>query len=170
MPARSQRPNALSPLAPASAAAVSVVCPVVAAPGGRVAVLVGGTPVEAHRLGSVGALAPGQRALVVFDGGDAARPVVVGVIQDRLEELVDLTAPDARPSAVDPPARPASDLLSVWADGREVRIEAAERLELRCGEASITLRADGKVEIHGTHVLSRSSGPNRIKGGSVSIN
>ena len=38
------------------------------------------------------------------------------------------------------------------------------------GKASITLTREGKVLIRGTYLSSRSSGVNRIKGGSVQIN
>jgi hypothetical protein len=41
---------------------------------------------------------------------------------------------------------------------------------LRCGQASVTLTKAGKVLIRGTYVSSRSSGVNRIKGGSVQLN
>jgi hypothetical protein len=61
----------------------------------------------------------------------------------------------------DPAAGKAPDTLRIAA-GREVVIE--------CGEAKISLRKDGRVEIRGTHLISRSSGPNKIKGGSVFIN
>ena len=47
---------------------------------------------------------------------------------------------------------------------------AESEIVLRCGEASITLTRAGKVLIRGTYLLSRSSGVNRIKGGSVQIN
>jgi hypothetical protein len=62
---------------------------------------------------------------------------------------------------------------------RELQIQIAdERLELtarrevviRCGKASITLTPAGKVLIRGTYISSRSSGANRIKGGSVQLN
>jgi hypothetical protein len=49
-------------------------------------------------------------------------------------------------------------------------LEGKEEVELRCGEATITLRANGKVLIRGAYVETRSSGTNRIKGGSVQIN
>ena len=153
---------ALPPLEP-GVSAWSSICDVVAGPGGRTAVVVGGRPVEAERLSSAGEVRPGQRALVVFAG---ERPVIVGALRDRLEDIVEI--PTTTPQALQTP--PGTSSLSVWADGREVRVEAADRLELRCGEASIMLRADGKVEIRGTHILSRSSGPNRLKGGSTSIN
>lgn len=49
-------------------------------------------------------------------------------------------------------------------------VSAKEQLVLRCGKASITLTKAGKVLIKGSYVLSRSSGVNRIKGGSVQLN
>ena len=55
-------------------------------------------------------------------------------------------------------------------DGKRVVLEAADEIVLRCGEASITLRRNGRVVIRGTHVESRSRGVNRIKGGAVQIN
>ena len=51
-----------------------------------------------------------------------------------------------------------------------LRIESGRELVIECGEAKIALRADGRIEIRGTHIISRSSGPNKIKGGSVFIN
>jgi hypothetical protein len=47
---------------------------------------------------------------------------------------------------------------------------APEQLVLRCGKASITLTKAGKVLIEGSYVSSKSTGVNRIKGGSVQLN
>ena len=55
-------------------------------------------------------------------------------------------------------------------DGKHLLIEAEDEIELRCGKGSITIRKDGKIVVKGTHILSRASGPHRIKGGNVSIN
>ena len=41
---------------------------------------------------------------------------------------------------------------------------------LRCGEASLDLRADGKVLLRGDDVLVRAKGTQRIRAGTVSIN
>jgi hypothetical protein len=49
-------------------------------------------------------------------------------------------------------------------------ITAEQEIVLRCGAAKIALRADGRVTILGGYVLSRSTGPNKIRGGSVHIN
>lgn len=55
-------------------------------------------------------------------------------------------------------------------DGRRVRLAAEQELVIACGKASITLRANGRVIIRGTHIESYSDGTNRIKGGQVRIN
>ena len=55
-------------------------------------------------------------------------------------------------------------------DGKKVTLSGEEEVTLKCGKASITLTAAGKVLIKGEYVLSRSSGVNRIKGGAVQIN
>ena len=52
-------------------------------------------------------------------------------------------------------------------DGRKIAFIAKEEIVLRCGKSSITLTKAGKVIIRGAYLLNRSSGVNRIKGGSV---
>ena len=49
-------------------------------------------------------------------------------------------------------------------------VDAREQLVLRCGKARITLTSAGKVLIEGAYISSRSTGVNRIKGGSVQLN
>ena len=51
-----------------------------------------------------------------------------------------------------------------------LRVESNRELVIECGKSKIALRADGRIEIRGGHLISRSSGPNKIKGGSVHIN
>ena len=51
-----------------------------------------------------------------------------------------------------------------------VELEAGQTLSLKCGEASIDLRADGKVMVRGEDVLLRAKGTQRIRAGTVSIN
>ena len=60
--------------------------------------------------------------------------------------------------------------VEVDADGERLIVSAKEQVVIRCGKASITLTKAGKVLIQGAYVLSRSSGVNRIKGGSVQLN
>jgi hypothetical protein len=55
-------------------------------------------------------------------------------------------------------------------DGERLVLTANKEIVLRCGKASITLTRAGKVLIRGAYLLSRSSGVNQVKGGSVQIN
>lgn len=58
----------------------------------------------------------------------------------------------------------------VEVDGRRIVFTAKDEIVLRCGKSSITLTRAGKIIISGEYVVSRSSGVNRIRGGSVQIN
>lgn len=96
----------------------------------------------------------GGEVALMFDGGDASRPIVMGVLtRARL-----------------PPALDACGQVEVDVDGHRVVVSAKEQLQLRCGKASITLTSAGKVLIEGSYLLSRSTGVNRVKGGSVQLN
>lgn len=52
----------------------------------------------------------------------------------------------------------------------KLTLEAGKEIVIKCGEGTITVSADGKIAIKGTHLLSRAKGINKIKGGSVAIN
>jgi hypothetical protein len=101
-----------------------------------------------------------REVLLVFDGGDPGRPIIVGVMEDRIERIASMVL------AADETEKPKEMVI----DGERIVIEGKEEIVLRCGSGSITLRKDGKIVIRGAHILSRSSGPHRIQGGSVSIN
>lgn len=92
----------------------------------------------------------GTQVALMFVGGDPSRPLVIGRIQ-RLPE---------------PRQAPAVAHI----DGERLEFSAEREIVLRCGKASITLTREGKVLIKGAYLSSRSSGVNRIKGGSVQIN
>ena len=96
----------------------------------------------------------GQPVVLMFEQGDPARPLVMGVLRGQTGWPL-----DEQPAQVE-----------VDVDGERLIISAKEQLVLRCGKASITLTKAGKVLIDGTYVLSRSSGVNRVKGGSVQLN
>lgn len=96
----------------------------------------------------------GRQVLLVLESDDPALPIVTGVIRGRTGWPL-----DDQPEGV-----------TVDADGRSLVVTAQDRLVLRCGKASITLTKAGRVVIEGADVLSRSSGANRIKGGSVQLN
>jgi hypothetical protein len=95
----------------------------------------------------------GRPVVLMFDGGDPLRPIVMGCIRGEGTSLAE------QPGQVE-----------VDVDGERLLVTAKEQLVLRCGQASITLTKAGKVLIQGAYVSSRSSGVNRIKGGSVQLN
>ena len=90
----------------------------------------------------------GREVALMFEEGDPRRPIVMGKM--------------VSPLATGP--------TEAVADGRRVEINAEEEIVLRCGESSLTLTRAGKIILRGAYVLSRSSGVNRIQGGSVEIN
>lgn len=61
-------------------------------------------------------------------------------------------------------------IIEADVDGRRVRIIAQDEIVLECGQASVTLRRNGRIIIRGTYVETHSEGTNRIKGGQVRIN
>jgi hypothetical protein len=118
-----------------------------------------------------------QGAVLVFEGGDPARPVVLGLLaapspSPLLDSVIDETsraAVAARPAAA-PAGRQRKAEVEARLDGKRVVLEARDEIVLRCGDASITLRRDGKLMVRGAYVETRASGVNRIKGGAVKIN
>jgi hypothetical protein len=95
----------------------------------------------------------GHSVVLTFEGRDPDRPVVIGVVRSNLS------------------GSPTQGVtLQVDVDGERMVVCAARQLVLRCGKASITLTSAGKVLIDGSYVLTRSTGVNRIKGGSVQLN
>ena len=60
--------------------------------------------------------------------------------------------------------------VTLEADGRRLTVTASDQLVLKCGKASITLTAAGKVLIQGSYVSQRSSGLMKINGGSIQLN
>lgn len=102
----------------------------------------------------------GRRVLIVFEKGDPELPIIIALMEDPLDSLLSLEVKGDTDEA------PKDALI----DGKVINIEAEKEIILKCGKGSITIRKDGKIIIKGTNVLSRSSGPQRIKGASVNIN
>lgn len=98
----------------------------------------------------------GSEVVLWFENMDPHRPIVMGVLRDGGESP--LTAQHGEVE------------VEVDTDGERLIVSARNELVLRCGKASITLTRAGKVLIQGAYVSSRSSGVNRIKGGSVQLN
>lgn len=96
----------------------------------------------------------GQSVVLMFEGNDPARPIVLGVVRQ------------GTPAAFSQ----AGGGVEVEADGQRLVVTAERGLVLRCGKASITLTPDGKVVVRGTQIVSHASGLNRIRGGAVQVN
>jgi len=93
----------------------------------------------------------GCEIALAFESGDPLRPIVLGRIHHS-------------PAAVTPLP------VEGEVDGETLTFTADKQIVLRCGKASITLTRTGKILIRGAYLLNRSSGVNRIKGGSVQLN
>lgn len=123
-----------------------------------------------------------RQVALLFNGGDLNQPVIMGFIYRPLDELLEnfeLTPADtdeAGPfSETQDEVHPAAEIKRkddnrVYVDGKYVCIEGAEEVTFKCGKASITLTKSGKILIRGTYLLNRSTGVNRIMGGSVQVN
>jgi hypothetical protein len=121
-------------------------------------------PVKAHLTGSIAHRLQFMdeqelpAVMLAFEENEPSRPVIVDVICEKIEKAT-LQMPINR-----------NDLKDVRIDGQTVTFDAKKEIVLRCGKSSITLTRAGKILIRGTYLSQRSSGVNRIKGGSVQIN
>jgi hypothetical protein len=119
-------------------------------PAGAARVAWSGGPADGVPAKLMAPLAPadvGCEVALLFEGGDPARPVIMGKMHV-----------------------PGASTAEVKADGDRLELRAGKEIVLSCGDASITLTRAGKILIRGAYVLSRSSGVHRIQGGSVQIN
>ena len=116
-------------------------------------------PQFAASIASISADDIGKDVALMFEAGNPLRPVIMGRLQRsaRQEEKKSAEVISA-------------EVMNVQLDGKRLTFTGEQEIILRCGEASITLTRAGKVIIRGEYLLSRSTGTNRIKGGSVQIN
>jgi hypothetical protein len=108
----------------------------------------------------------GSEVALIFEQGNPNSPIIVGRL---LRPGDDLDDPDDGDTQVD--LAPAPITVSVDNEAEEVvDIAGKEQVVIRCGRASITLTKAGKILLRGAYISSRSSGANRIKGGSIHLN
>jgi len=105
--------------------------------------------------GALPELNPGDAVLYALDE-IATRGYVLGVIQKYRENAQGTNGNLALP-------HPQQDF-------REIKFNAKEKIELRCGQSVLLLNKDGKIVVKGTSITSRASGPQKIKGATVQIN
>jgi len=107
--------------------------------------------------------------LLVFEGADILKPIVVGLLVDD-DDRTQQELPEVHSLEASEPSAPAAAEATARVDGKRVHVTASDEIVLVCGEASITLRRNGRVVIRGAYVETRARGTNRIKGGNVRIN
>lgn len=84
--------------------------------------------------------------LLAFAANDPATPVLIGFLSD--------TVPTA----------------TAEAPCRQLSLTASEEVEIRCGEFSIVLKANGTLVVKARTISSRARESHKIKGASVDIN
>lgn len=98
----------------------------------------------------------GRQVLVVFENGDPDLPIITGVMENVLEDIIEIEMPE--------------EPVKATIDNKKQLFEAKEQITLKCGQASITLNKHGKIVIKGAEVISRASGTNKIKGSNIQLN
>ena len=143
-------------------------------------------PATTH-LGRIVAILNDDQVSVAIPGkaGTVAARLGVPVTRARLEEAIEsrrgaviLIDPQATQCAIvlgllEPIAPEVSEkpqVVEADVDGKRVRIVGNDEIVLECGNASITLRRNGRIIIRGAYVETDSTGTNRIKGAAVRIN
>jgi hypothetical protein len=111
----------------------------------------------------------GREVALLFEDGDPAKPLLVGLIQEPLNLISSEAIPRSGAQDLNLDTK-VEENPYIELDGERIELKAKQEITLKCGRASITLTKAGKVLIRGAYLLNRSSGVNRIKGGSVQIN
>lgn len=138
-------------------------------------------PVRALSTAGYSASDIGRQTALLFADGSSDFPIIVGLIREPFDMILDATELSLESirsdesiqdeASVDPDVDNAEpEPIAVNANGRRVLIGSDKEIVLRCGKSSITLTPSGKVVIRAESILSRATGANKIKGGSVHIN
>jgi len=122
-------------------------------------------PLQARLVAAANGLVSGQAVALMFEQGNPRKPLFIGPIHQPDPS----TEQPTRELITEKPISPEQP-LHIQTDSETIALTAKKELVLRCGKASITLTRAGKILIRGAYLLNRSSGVNRIKGGSVQIN
>ena len=118
----------------------------------------------------------GRQLALLFAGGDAQNPVIMGLIHSPLNEVLNAASPtesrvvEEFSGELQANLQTAATPTETRIEGKRLVFEAEDEVVIRCGESAIILTKNGKVTIRGKYLLSRASGVNRILGGSVQVN
>ena len=123
--------------------------------------------------GAVSSKVKARQVALSFVGGDLHSPIILGEVYSPLSDMLSNMEIAEKPFSDREQTEDDADTLQgqpVIVDGQRVVIEGSEQVQLKCGDASITLTKAGKILIRGKYLLNRASGVNRIVGGSVQVN
>ncbi|EYD77443.1 hypothetical protein Rumeso_00992 [Rubellimicrobium mesophilum DSM 19309] len=112
----------------------------------------------------------GQPQVTFADGATAEASTLVALTPADIGRDAAIASIDGDGVLVVGLLQAAQPVSEIEADVRRITIEARREVVLRCGKASITMTADGRITIRGTQVLSRAEGANRVQGASVQLN
>jgi len=98
----------------------------------------------------------GRRVALMFENGDVALPIFIGLIHH------DDVAAEAE--------HPALGSLTIREEQDRIDIKCTKGISLSCGESTIIITPKGKILLRSKHLLSHAAILNRIRGGSVRIN
>ncbi|VAW86255.1 hypothetical protein MNBD_GAMMA18-2360 [hydrothermal vent metagenome] len=116
----------------------------------------------------------GRQVALLFANGNMKNPVIMGVIHSPLHAMLENFGQVENKAEGDVPDEAEQEsgleIDDVLIDGKKIIFEAKEQIVLKCGESSITLTQSGNISIRGKYLLNRSTGVNRIMGGSVKVN
>lgn len=108
---------------------------------------------EARHTIELAASDAGRQVTIMFAQSDPVQPVITGILQDSKTTEGALKRD-----------------LRVQIDSETFAFTAKQQLILECGKCKITLTRDGRITIRGVEILSRASGTQRIRGGSIQLN
>lgn len=117
----------------------------------------------------------GRQVALLFAEGNLSKPVIMGLIHSALDVMLEnfevvVEEENKEETSSSNDNAKTSVMEDVLLDGKRIVLEGKEEVVLKCGEASITLTKAGKILIRGKYLLNRSTGVNRIMGGSVQVN
>ncbi len=110
-------------------------------------------PIAAQVLCNIHKLGVGDQCGVMFQGGNRQLPMIMGKLQQPVITLA-----------------PSGDKAMVSQDNGSIDIRSNQEINLQCGDASLRLTSDGRIEIRGQTVVSHARSLNRIRGASIKIN
>jgi len=129
-------------------------------------------PIVAKTTVSIDANSIGREVALMFENGDLTKPIIMGIIyNEALTPAFDQSLDTKQELKTVIEKQSLGDMSrELTVDGKRIQLRATDEIMLKCGKSSITMTRAGKVIIRGTYISTKSSGTNRIKGGSVHIN